>query len=147
MGTEVKQQTPKQATHTHPMSNNKPTRESLARNIRYLMKRAEWSESELARRSGVSQKSINNILNLVHSPKLETVDAIAEAFGLTGWHLIMPNLPDDLLTSRTLEGLVRSYVKASDDGRELINRVAEREAAYASTPTPQPQPPGHKKVS
>lgn len=104
-------------------------RESLIRNLRYLMTKEGLSEEELAKKAGVAQKTINNMLNQKHSPKLETVEAVAHAFGLEGWHLIMPNLPSELIESQTIAQLYENYRAASAKGRELIDLIAEREAS------------------
>lgn len=105
-------------------------RQTLARNLRFLMKREQLSEEALEKRSGVAQKTINNILNEASAATLDTLDKIAGAFGLTAWHLIMPNLPDELISSPSMEKLYRSYVSASKEGRALIEHVAEREGKY-----------------
>lgn len=106
------------------------TTESLARNLRHLMRQNGLSEKALEKRSGVAQKTINNILNRVSSPTLDTVEKLAQSFGLTGWHLIMPSLPDDLVSSQSIEKLYKSYLNSSAEGRDHISRVAEREAHY-----------------
>lgn len=107
-------------------------RETLARNLRHLMEMENLSEPALAKRSGVSQRTINNILRIEKAPTLDTVDKLAAAFGLNLWHLIMPSLPEDLVRSPSLEKLYRAYIKASPDGREYIDRVAEREAKFST---------------
>ena len=110
------------------------TKESFVNNLRHLMRIKEMSQAELARQSGVSQKTISNILNpeVEQSPSIETAEKLAKPFGLEGWHLIMPNLPEDLLTSPSLEKLLNSYISSSVAGREMIDRVAQREAEYTS---------------
>ena len=111
----------------------KPTafkRDVLARNLSYLMKKNEVSERTLEKLSGVSQKQINNIRNEVHTPSLDTIEKIATVFGIAGWHMIMPELPESLLESPAIENLVKSYTKASEEGREVILKLAEREGKY-----------------
>jgi transcriptional regulator with XRE-family HTH domain len=105
-------------------------RETLARNLRYIMKIEKLSEEALAKKAGVSQKQINNILNRQHAATIDTLDKIAAAFGLTNWQLMLPNLPDDLISSPSIAKLYKSYINSSDEGRELIDRLAEREAHY-----------------
>lgn len=89
-------------------------------------------QSELSRRSGVSQKSISNILNpeTAQVPSIETAEKLAKPFGLEGWHLIMPNLPEDLISSPSIEKLFTSYISSSEEGRKMIDAVAQREAEY-----------------
>ena len=107
-------------------------RETLIDNLRFLMRQEKLSEDALGKRAGLSQKAINNILNGKSAPSIDTLDKIAVAFGLQGWHLIVPNLPTELLNSPSIEKLYRSFATASPEGRELIERVAEREAQYGS---------------
>lgn len=106
------------------------TTESLARNLRYLMDKKGWSYAQLSEKTAgeVSAKTIGNMLNQVGSPRIDNVDAVARAFGLTGWHLIMPDLLTDLENGTSIARLVEAYVHSSADGRRHIERVADREA-------------------
>lgn len=108
------------------------TKEVFANNLRHLMKLADLNQTELAKKAGVSQKSISNILSGGQAPTIETAEKLAEPFGLKGWHLIMSGLPDDLISSPSIERLFSSYTNASSEGRKLIDMVAEREAKYQS---------------
>lgn len=113
------------------MSKNKSsTAENFANNLRLLMRLSDVNQTKLAKMSGVSQKTISNILKEEQTPTIETAQLLASAFGLEGWHLIMPNLPTDLVTSSTIESLFTSFLGASAGGREMIIKVAEREAEY-----------------
>lgn len=105
-------------------------KESLALNLAHLMERQGHSERDLAKLAKVSQKAINNILNQRSISKLDTVEKIASVYGLTGWHLIMPNLSDDLLQPGRLEGLFNAFISSNEEGRDHIAQVAEREAKY-----------------
>ena len=65
------------------------------------------------------------------SPTLENVELVANAFGLQGWNLIMPNLIDDLINGDSgISLLVHNYLESNRDGRQHLIRVAEREAEY-----------------
>ena len=115
------------------MRNQRPMpAETLAVNLRHLMEKKGWSQTEMARQSGVSQKKISNILSQEQQASLATVDKLAAAFNLNLWHMIMPNLPEDLLHSPSIEHLFQYYSSASETGRDYINRVAEREAKYGN---------------
>lgn len=104
-------------------------RETLAANLKMLLAKTGWSEAELERRSGVSQKTINNLIHERHPPNLETVDQVAAAFKLNCWHLIMPNLEADIASGGTVSKLVDAYLQSSAEGRAIVLRLAEREAA------------------
>lgn len=125
---------------TNPPYNRKPlplrftlmarqsTRDNLVSNLRWLMQATNWNQVELAKRSTVSQKSISKILRGEMVPTIELADKLAAAFGLSGWHIIMPDLPRDLVGSTTIEKLFKDFVLSDDDGREMLLRMAAREA-------------------
>jgi transcriptional regulator with XRE-family HTH domain len=94
------------------------------------MEARNMTQKELEKKSGVSQRQISNILNKQTGCGVEAADALARVFNLNGWHLLIPDLPNELLTSPTLVKLVDAYTHASGEGREMILRVAEREATY-----------------
>ena len=108
------------------------TRQTLARTLRLLMDKTGMSESDVAKTSGVSKKSINNMLNSRHAPNLDHVDAVAQVFGLNLWHMIMNGIPDELVTSRKIDELIEHYGQADEHGRESIDRVAEIASEYRS---------------
>lgn len=66
------------------------TRRTVATNLRALLDLREWSEHDLAKKSGVAQKTINNILNMRTAATIETAQSLATPFGLTNWHLLIP---------------------------------------------------------
>lgn len=94
-----------------------------------------WKQMDLERRSGVSQKTISNILAEKKVPTLDTVDMLANAFGLNLWHMIMPTLIEDLESGSKIEQLYDNYFHSSKRGRDYIQSVAEREAEYEKNGT------------
>lgn len=111
------------------MSNPRPrTRDILARNLRALMAAHDMTERALAQASGVSQGQINNILNVRTSCSIETAEALAQVFGLTGWHLLLHGLTEDLLSSPTISRMVDGYIRMNGEGRALIDAMIRREA-------------------
>ena len=113
------------------MAVNRPaTRETLARNLAMLMAEAGWNQVELSRRSGISQRQISNILRKDTGCSVEHADALARAFGLQGWHLIMPTLHKELQAG-AVALLIDRYAQASAEGRSAIDRVAELESRYS----------------
>jgi len=110
---------------------NKPTtRQVVIANIRALMAAAEDSEHSLAKKAGMRQSTLNNMLSGRHNISIERAEMIAKVYGLDGWHLLLRDLPSDLRQSRTISALVSSYIASSSEGRQHISRVAEREARY-----------------
>lgn len=104
------------------------TRDSLAKNLTTLMTIRGWTQTQLAEKSGVSQTMISSIKAARSGCSVETADALAHAFGLTGWHLLLPGLTEDLLKSKAVQKLLDSYVQASPEGKALIDAMAAREA-------------------
>lgn len=99
-------------------------------NIRMLMSIAGDSEHSLAKKVGIRQSTISNMLSGRHRIDIEKAEAIANVYGLEGWHLLLKDLPRDLRESKTISKLFASYIKSSPEGRDLINRIADREAHY-----------------
>lgn len=105
---------------------------TLARNLNMLMRASgNMSRADLARRSGVSARMVAYICNAEKTTTIETAQALAEVFGLEGWHLIMPNLPDGINRSKKLSMLLENYSGSSKEGKEMITMIAEREAKYS----------------
>jgi transcriptional regulator with XRE-family HTH domain len=110
------------------------TKKHLAANLSLLMGLNDLSQGELAKRTGVSQRTISNILNPdvdpAYSPTLNNVEKVANAFKIQVWHLLLPNLPPELLASRTIEKVVENYTHVDETGRNEINRVVDAEVRY-----------------
>lgn len=93
----------------------------------------DWTQVDLAGKSGVSQTMISSVLNERSGCSIETADALAHAFGLTGWHLLMPGLTEDLLKSKAVQKLLETYVNATPEGQALIDAMAVRESKIKPT--------------
>lgn len=106
------------------------TRNVFARNLAWLLAQRGWSQRDLAAKSGVSQRQISNILSGATAPTVETADALAAPFGLPGWIMLNADMPTDLLDSPSLRKLVASWIAATDEDRDYMNRVAEQAAKY-----------------
>lgn len=109
------------------------TTAALARNLRALMERETLTQQQLAKKSGISQRTISNVLNGSHEPGIETVDKLAGVFKLQGWQLQMRDLPPELVGSSLVDRTVGALVQASPKGREMIAELAEREAHYSKS--------------
>lgn len=109
----------------------KQTERYIAANLRALMKKAKHSERDLAHKSGVAQKTVNNILNARGEAKIPTVERLAAAYGLNGWQLLVKSLGKDVENPGTAVGsLVNAFLNASEEGQRAILGIAEREAKY-----------------
>jgi transcriptional regulator with XRE-family HTH domain len=107
------------------------TTEAVAKNLRRLMDVNGLTQVQVAKRAGVSQRHISNVLNAAQEPGIEKINKIAQAFGLHGWQLQMPNLPEDMLTDGRVTRVIDALTRATPEGREMIERLAEREAHYS----------------
>lgn len=67
---------------------------SIAENLRTLLRQRGWSETELARRAGVSQATINNLLN-ANQLTSRRLPEIARALGVQPWDLDPGLLPSN----------------------------------------------------
>lgn len=93
----VKEQITKRMGHAHPMP-EKTISQVVAANLAYWMEQAEMTQTALAAKAGVSQKTISNYLNpdqrvesatgKVPSPKLEELDKIARVLAIPVWQLV-----------------------------------------------------------
>lgn len=106
----------------------------IAGNLRALMEHhgengKRQSERVLEKLSGVSQKTINNVLHARGVMKISTVDRLARAYGLRAWQLMLTP-PRDLKQLGEIGALVEHFIAASDEGQNIILGIAEREAKH-----------------
>lgn len=88
-------------------------RQILARNLRALMDARDWNQSELDRRSGVSQRHISDILNLKTDATAGVIDKLAKAFGRPGYELLIEGLDAEIYgaDASNLDSIVSAYVR------------------------------------
>jgi transcriptional regulator with XRE-family HTH domain len=101
-----------------------PEPKAVARNLRILMRWHGWNQSELSRRSGVSQRHISDLLRGLSDCTTERLEEFARALRVPSWTLLMDDLTEDLLTSTALQIIVETYVK-NPAGRKLISGAAD----------------------
>jgi transcriptional regulator with XRE-family HTH domain len=81
--------------------------------LQELMRQRGWSQHELAKKSGVTQRQISNLLTGTQSPSLDTAEAIARAFDLETWHMLIRATglpPNDLARlRRVITAFLDSY--------------------------------------
>jgi transcriptional regulator with XRE-family HTH domain len=94
---------------------------TLAANLKELMSLSQDLRTgpQVARRSGIAQKTINNIQHSRHDPKLSSVEALARAFGLQPHQLLCPLSDRDFLT------IAVAYNRTDSIGRQLLTFAAE----------------------
>ena len=111
---------------------------ALRENIKKLMARKGFSQKTLANNSGVSQKTISNLVannGVLKSPAVSTVESIACGLGVNPVELlnyestaVSPTQDDPY---RDLSCLIRDFMAADSEGRKAILRVARNEAIHA----------------
>lgn len=106
------------------------TEKTLSQNLKHLMELSGWNVEEVAKRSGVSKRMVSYVISMERKASITIAEDLAKAFNLEGWHLIMPNLPRDLEQSKALRRLIDDYIGSDNEGRDMISKVAEREAKY-----------------
>lgn len=62
----------------------------VAANVKRLRAELGITEEEVKRRSGISQKTFNNIANAEHSPTISTIEKVAKGLGVDPWELMLP---------------------------------------------------------
>lgn len=118
----------------YPM--NRSTTDRLIDNLNWLKDLRGDSVYDIGKRAKMSPRTVSNILAREQSKvSIEQADMLASAYGLEGWHLLLPNLPRDLVESPAIGRLVEDFISSSSDGRNMINMIAEREASYSTTNT------------
>lgn len=115
------------------MSKRPSTVETLAANLDYLMRANGYSEAEVSKRSGVASKTVNNMRRGRTKASIENADKVARVFGLSGWQLIIPDYPLELLQDSGLASVVDNYAHSNAESRNAIKRIAEREAHYSAS--------------
>lgn len=95
--------------------------ETLAANLAKLMhSHADLSTGpKVAAASGISRKSVNNISENRHDPKLSSIEAIGKSFKLEVYQLMLPGLDENLLA------IYRTYNETDESGKNLLRTTAE----------------------
>lgn len=108
--------------NTLPAMKKKNVRDVLASNLAHLMSQSPDLSSgpKLAKASGVTQKTINNIVKGRHDPKLTSVEKIAKVFGVEAHQLLCPAAEQTAFLA-----VCRAYNETDDRGREILNATAE----------------------
>lgn len=102
----------------------------LVANLRALMRDTGTTKIALSKKSGVSQRMVAYILSKERTPTVDVAESLAKAFNLKGWQLMIPDINIEVAKSNKLDVLIKNYAESSDNGREFIDRVAEKESKY-----------------
>jgi len=98
-------------------------KEVLSKNLRMLLAQQGWSETELARRSGVGQRTVNALCNHESNVTLGVLARLSVPFGLEPWQLLLPNLPDDTSLQTRVEDLIGHYCTATVETQGFVDHI------------------------
>lgn len=98
-------------------------RHMLANNIKLLLDHMQISENELAKRSGVSQKQINNITHARTGCGIDALEAIAKAGRVWPYMLIHPHFAAIIGNAERYQRLVDSFQQLPPSKRELVEAL------------------------
>ena len=104
------------------------TTDTLVENLQALMSLRRISRSELARRSGVSERMLAFIFAGDRKPTIDTVEKLAKPLGVNGWQLILPGYAGHVAEKNHLDEVVDAYMHSSIDGKEVIHLIAVKES-------------------
>ncbi len=108
-------------------------RKLIAHEYRGATKRP--SQVAIGVKIGISQRSVSYLFDdnsTVESIRSDTIETIANYYGLEPYHLMIPNLPIEELTTKRIEKVIECYSQVPLESRENIARIAENEVRYSS---------------
>ena len=102
----------------------RPTAATIAKNLAMLLKKSGLEAQQVAIRAGIGIRTMSN-LQAGSNPTIETVEAVANIFGLTCWHLLNPDLERDLANQDWLDRIHRLFNVAPQQGVDLLKKAVE----------------------
>ena len=113
-----------------------PCMSIISRNVAALRETLKWSQADLARKAGVSQKVISNLENAsalgIH-PTLHTISAVASALNVSLFALMLPLDVEQLRSVRdpNVARLIDTYLDLPPSGRQTVDRIIDLESRAA----------------
>lgn len=86
--------------------------------INYLMETNKWTEYELSRRSGVHRSTIASIARGKNSPRVDTLNDICEAFGISISEFFKEESTD-------IDNIISKYRHLDERQKLLIRNIFE----------------------
>ena len=84
-----------------------------------------WSIYELSLQSGITQSTLNSMLHRGNPPKIENLQCICEAFGITLAQFFITDEQTEILTKKEKE-LISSFRKLSEKKQQALLNFIER---------------------
>lgn len=98
----------------------------FVKNLKYLLEITGMHKNDVAKKSGVSSRYIDYLLNFDKYPSIEVAENIGQAFGLNGWHMILPDLDYELGKNGNLEELLKDFTDSSKVTQDYVFEVLHR---------------------
>ena len=112
--------------------------EPLLSNLIRLQKEAKYTNRKISELTGggVSDRFVANVKNNDNSPSLEIIRALARAFKLEPWQLLLPDMANktemiydkSYRNDKNLREIIDNYLASDEKGRELIWLIASTQA-------------------
>ena len=101
--------------------------ETVSMNLKRVCVEHDISTRDLAQRMGEkSQKSVWNVLNNEHSPRLSTLEPICRVLMVSHPAVVTPSIDTALLVSRRLPRLIESYNRMTPLQRDNLEEIIEQ---------------------
>jgi transcriptional regulator with XRE-family HTH domain len=97
--------------------------EIVCSNLKRACEEFDLSTRELAKRANSSQKSVWNILNGEHSPRLDTLEPICKTLMISPAAVVTANIDAGMLVSRRIPRLIESYSRLTYLQREQLEEI------------------------
>ena len=78
-----------------------------------------WSMYELAQKAGITQSTLSSMIKRGNPPKIDTLECICEAFGMTLAQFFIEDEQLEVLTPKEKE-LISSFRKLPDDKQQAL---------------------------
>lgn len=95
----------------------------VSNNLKQACVEFDISTRDLANRANSNQKSVWNILNGTHSPRLSTLEPICQTLMVSPAAVVTPHMDTGLLVSRRIPRLIDKYTKLSFTQREQLELI------------------------
>ena len=101
--------------------------QTVAMNLKRVCVEHDISTRDLAQRMGEkSQKSVWNLLNNEHSPRLSTLEPLCRVLMVSHQAVVTPNVDTSLLVSRRLPRLIDAYNRMTPTQRDNLEDVIQQ---------------------
>ncbi|EDQ2394515.1 TPA: helix-turn-helix domain-containing protein [Salmonella enterica] len=107
------------------------TLDIIAYRIKKVLMNEGWSQSELARRIGVSQQTAQRWVSGIASPTTSNMDKLSEITGYPSYWFMLPpeesDLPDSMKLSAKQQELLRTFNEFPNEEQDSILKELQME--------------------